>query len=377
MNHTKKILTLFTVLLTSWTFAQEIPYPESQVISGIEIDWSTHQRHAKGSDNFQLTWADDGHQYGIWGDGGGFAGSDGRYRVSFGVARIEGDYDNYKGYDRYGHKESAEYEAKIKGKSWGLVCVGGNLYAWIHPDREEGWGGWAQHHSESKLYVSKDKGASWKATDWVFSPEENLTGGGILQFGKNGAGASDKFVYHYFVHPDILLDPDKGESELMLPGKIYLSRVHRDRLMKRKTYEFFGGFSGDKPIWVKNVDDKKPIFEDSNGVGTPMGISYNPGLERYLLCTGHSKGHSGLLGVFEAPAPWGPWSTVTYATNETWFGHDYDPSIMPRTTFFWCVPTKWMSEDGRSATLVFTGGWESGGVYNDSFNTVRVRFAKP
>ena len=41
----------------------------------MNIDWSTHQRHAPGSDNFQLTWADDGHQYGIWGDGGGFAGT--------------------------------------------------------------------------------------------------------------------------------------------------------------------------------------------------------------------------------------------------------------------------------------------------------------
>jgi len=65
------------------------PYPKSQIISGMDIDWTNHRRHAQGSDNFQLTWADDDHQYGIWGDGDGFAATNGKYRVSMGVARIE------------------------------------------------------------------------------------------------------------------------------------------------------------------------------------------------------------------------------------------------------------------------------------------------
>jgi arylsulfatase A-like enzyme len=77
------------------------PYPESQIISGMDIDWTTHQRHAEGSDNFQLTWADDDHQYGIWGDGDGFAATNGEYSVSMGVARIEANYIDYTGYDRY------------------------------------------------------------------------------------------------------------------------------------------------------------------------------------------------------------------------------------------------------------------------------------
>ena len=116
MNYKLLVLPLFT-FLTIRSSAQQLPYPASRVIGGIEIDWSTHQRHAVGSDNFQLTWADDDHQYGIWGDGGGFAGtSTNKFRVSFGVARIEGDHDNYRGYDRYGHKDAAEYEARIKGK---------------------------------------------------------------------------------------------------------------------------------------------------------------------------------------------------------------------------------------------------------------------
>jgi hypothetical protein len=374
MKKSKLASTLVFLWLSVCSLAQELPYPESSVITGITTDWTTHQRHAQGSDNFQLTWADDNHQYGIWGDGDGFVGTDGKYRVSFGVARIEGDHDNYKGYDRYGHKESAEYEAKIKGKSWAIISVSGNLYAWVHPDKEGGWGNWASHHSESRLFMSKDKGASWKGAKWAFYPDDNLIGGAILQFGKDNEGAIDNYVYHYLVHPHIKNDQAGNATELQVPGKIYLLRVNRKKLMKRKAYEFFAGMEGDKPLWTKNMEDKVPVFVDKNGVGTPIGISYNKALKRYLLTTEHSVAHSGMLGIFDAPNPWGPWSTVTYATDETWFGHD-NKEVVPANCFFWCFPVKWMSEDGRSATMVFTGGGR--GKNNDSFNTVRVKFTEP
>ena len=81
-----------------------------------------------------------------------------------------------------------------------------------------------------------------------------------------------------------------------------------------------------------------------------------------------------MLGIFESMNPWGPWSTVTYLTNETWFGYD-NQEIVPANCFFWCFPVKWISEEGDSATMVFTGGGR--GRDNDSFNTVRVKFLKP
>ncbi|MBE0534752.1 MAG: hypothetical protein IH624_03720, partial [Phycisphaerae bacterium] len=55
------------VLFSSAAHAQEAPYPPSPVIADMSLDWSTHQREALGSDNWQLTWADDDHQYGAWG----------------------------------------------------------------------------------------------------------------------------------------------------------------------------------------------------------------------------------------------------------------------------------------------------------------------
>ena len=362
---------LLFIIINLSSAAQDMPYSPSRKIKGMEIDWSTHQRHAPGSDNFQLTWADDNNQYGIWGDGDGFAGPNSRYRVSFGVARIEGDHNNYKGYDRYGHKESSESEATIKGKSWGIISVNGNLYAWVHPDKKGGWGNWADHNSESRMYSSKDKGASWQAANWAFTREDNLGGGNILQFGKDYTGAIDRYVYHYMVQQNAFTDTTGKEWELHIPGNIFLLRVRMDRLMEREAYEFFSGFKNQKPEWSKDVNAKKPVFSDMNGIGSPIGISYNSGLKRYLLTTEHSTPESGMIGVFDAPAPWGPWSTILYSNKETWFGHD-NPDIIPANCFFWCFPTKWMSDDGRSSTMVFTGAGR--GKNNDSFNTVNIKF---
>ena len=54
------------------------------------FDAASHRRAAEGSDNWPVTWSDDDHQYAVWGDGGGFNGTESDGRASFGVARIEG-----------------------------------------------------------------------------------------------------------------------------------------------------------------------------------------------------------------------------------------------------------------------------------------------
>ena len=174
-----------------FAFSQQLPYPRSTLIKDIEIDWPTHQRHAPGSDNFALTWADDGHLYGAWGDGGGFGSSNGKYRVSLGVARIEGDADNYRGINRYGHADNSEATATIKGKSWGMISVAGSLYMWVHPDQPGGWGNWGEIAKEARLHRSDDRGATWQAADWAFTKEDGLVGGNILQYGRDYTDSPD------------------------------------------------------------------------------------------------------------------------------------------------------------------------------------------
>ena len=109
------------------------PYRPSPVIAELRLDWSTHQRHAPGSDNWPMTWADDGHQYTAWGDGGGFGGTNSDGRSSLGVARVEGDWDDYRGYNVWGGKDP-EVPATFGGKSYGILSVGGVLSMWLAPD---------------------------------------------------------------------------------------------------------------------------------------------------------------------------------------------------------------------------------------------------
>src|SRR5690349_9031310 len=73
------------------------PYPRSPVIDRVEFDFQTHRRLAPGSDNWPTTWANDGHLYSVWGDGGGFGGTNSKGRVLLGVARIEGGPNDYIG----------------------------------------------------------------------------------------------------------------------------------------------------------------------------------------------------------------------------------------------------------------------------------------
>jgi hypothetical protein len=79
-------------------------------------------------------------------------------------------------------------------------------------------------------------------------------------------------------------------------------------------------------------------------------ISYNAGIGRYLMwqqiCSDKSMDtrFCGGVGIYEAPEPWGPWKTVYY--SEKW---DIGPGELG------CFPTKWMSEDGKTVYLVFSG----------------------
>jgi len=325
------------------------PYPPSKVITGVSFNWSSLKYLAPGSDNWAITWADDGHQYASFGDGGGFGGSNTDGRVSLGLARVEGTVDAYKGYNRWGGKNT-EYPAQFSGKSYGIICIDGVLYKWVSP------GSNVTNYTEVVLAKSTDHGAHWTKGSWKFTQSQGLMIPTILQFGRDYAGARDTYVYHYFIHPS-----DTAKLEIQNPGKVYLARVPKSQMMTQSAYEFFAGLdSSGNPRWSTSVSSKVPVFQDlNNGIGWTLSVSYNPGLKRYLLTTEHTQSvpYGGNIGVFDAPEPWGPWTTVLYETP--WTGSK-------NACFFWNFSNKWLSSDGRNFTLVFSG--------NDRWNTVKGTF---
>ncbi|HEY7529933.1 MAG TPA: DUF4185 domain-containing protein [Gemmatimonadota bacterium] len=307
----------------------------------IAFDFRTHQRLAEGSDNWPLTWADDDHQYTSWGDGGGF----GSERASLGVARIEGGPDAVRGVNVW---TGAEHPGVLRGKSYGIVSVDGVLWMWVSP--RSGAFNW----DEARLYRSADHGATWTDTGVAFDgARDRVAIPSFLQFGRDYAGARDGFVYVYATNFHL------RDWVVQRPGEIVLLRVPRGSLADRGSWEFFAGLDAEgRPRWTADVAGREPVLRDPNGVMHTSAI-HNPGLARYLLVTSHSQASAGNIAIRAAPEPWGPWTTVLYESS-------WGVPHVPANTFYWNFSPKWLSADGRSFVMVFTGTDE-----NDSWNLVR------
>ena len=342
----------FCMLFSSLGFSSlampKSPYPPSPVIQEMVIDWDTLEWHAGGSDNWPITWAADDHQYTSWGDGGGFGGSNQEGRVSLGVARIEGDWDDYRGYNVWGGL-NGENPATFEGKSYGILALQGRLYKWVSPGSDY------HNYREARLAVSTDYGATWKNEEWAFTQEDKIVLPTFLQFGQDYSGARDSFVYIYAIRLQ-----DARQLQVQKPGQVDLMRVQTRSLIDKEAYQYFSGVDEDgRPIWDTDPANRRPVFENPQGVGWNVSVIYNAGLGRYLLATEHSRSFEGNLSLFDAGEPWGPWTTVGYYNQWEDAGRN----------FFWNFSNKWTSDDGKEFTLIYTGIGES-----DAWHSVRGSF---
>ena len=300
------------------------PYPPSPVIAG--IDWAppeTVRRLAKGSDNWPLTWADDDALYTAYGDGRGFEPFV-REKRSLGLARLEGAPGDFRGLNVRSPTAEAIGDGARGRKASGVLCVGGVLYLW------------ARNADNARLGWSSDHGATWTWADWKFT--ESLGCPTFLNFGRDYAGARDAYVYVY--------SPD-ADSAYVRADRMVLARAPKDRLRDRAAYEFLVrlGPSG-QPEWTADVSRRGAVFSHA-GACYRSSVSYNAGLRRYLWCQtgrGTDPRFAGGFAIYDAPEPWGPWTTA-YAADP-W---DVGPGESMH------LPTKWMSADGLTVHLVFSG----------------------
>ena len=311
----------------------QAPYPPSQVITG--ITWAPREsivRQAQDSDNWPLTWGDDDNQYTAWGDGHGFAPMI-KEKLSLGFSRVNGRAEHFAGVNiRSASGEQTGNGAKGK-KASGMLMVDRVLYMWV------------RNAANSQLAWSEDHGQTWNWAEWKFTSGFGCPT--FLNFGKNYAGARDEFVYIY---------SHDSDSAYLPADRMVLARVPTNRIGNRDAYEFFAG-SGDggRPAWSKEIAQRGAVFSHS-GKCYRSGISYNASLKRYLWCQtlpGRDARFAGGFGIYDAPEPWGPWTTVYY--TEQW-------DVGPGDTC--SFPTKWMSED--AAYLVFSG--------EDSFSVRKATF---
>jgi hypothetical protein len=309
------------------------PYPPSPVIAG--IDWAPVEaiiRQAKDGDNWPVTWANDDAIYTCWGDGTGFLPKVER-KLSCGFARVAGSAEAFTGINIRSAAE--QLGAGRRGmKAWGILALEGKLYAWFgHANRN---GACAQ------LACSMDDSKTWTFADWQFD-EFGLVG--FINFGKGYAGARDEYVYAYS-HDGPRADTPADHFILM--------RAPKTKLMERNAWEFLQSVDANEPIWSADVNKRGAVFRHP-GNCLRSAITYNAGIKRYLWWQqiplpdgapdrGDTRFKGG-FGVYDAPEPWGPWTTA-------FFTQEWDVGPGEHGDF----PAKWMSLDGVRLALVFSGG---------------------
>ncbi len=301
--------------------------PESEVI-----------RMAEGSDNWPITWADDDNLYSAYGDGWGFDPKT-DIKLSLGIVRIEGSPPNIKGFNLRTNSGERVGQGKFGVKASGLISVNGVLYMLV------------RNEENSQLAISKDNGETWQWVDWTFA--ESFGCPTFLNFGRDYDDARDNYVYIY---------SQDANTAYEIADQMVMARVPKERIIDSRHYEYFAGLDSQmQPLWSEDIHKRKGVFMNP-GKCYRSGISYNPGLEKYFWCqiipyaaSQEGPRFDGGLGIFEAPEPWGPWKTVYYTRK--W-------DMGPGETM--SIPTKWISEDGHTAHLVFSG--------NDYFSVREVRF---
>jgi CubicO group peptidase (beta-lactamase class C family) len=299
------------------------PYPPSPVIK--EVRWAPPdqiRRAARGSDNWPLTWADDGHLYTAYGDGNGFEPQI-PDRLGLGFARVEGGPADFRGVNIRSPTGEQLGSGPAGRKASGLLMVDGVLYLWT------------RNVGPARLARSADHGRTWTWADWGFATAFACPT--FLNFGRDYAGARDGFVYVY---------SHDGDSAYRPADRMILARVPKGRIMEREAYEFFAGLNAGSPTWTRDLGRRGAVFTHE-GKCYRSGISYNAGLGRYLWCQilpGDDPRKGGGFGLYDAPEPWGPWTTAFF--TESW-------DVGPGETS--SVPTKWISPDGTTIHLVFSG----------------------
>ncbi|MBN1670677.1 MAG: DUF4185 domain-containing protein [Kiritimatiellae bacterium] len=323
------------------------PYPVSPVIEAVAWDAASLRSAASGSDNWPVTWARDGHLYAAWGNGGGFGGTDRDGRTPCGVARVEGGPDDWRGFNIVGGKAPESSFVPFPGKPTGILCVDGVLYMGVLDD---------ESRKRVAIFRSADHGRTWQGVGggwgrhWHFDRADGaFIRPSFLQFGPGYRGARDDYVYMY---GPLTHDPACPEAST----QIALLRVHRTRVLDEAAYEYFVRLDTyGAPAWSKRISQRGPVLTDPKGVGDRIRIVYNPGIRRYLLTAWHGS-RTG-WGLFDAPEPWGPWTTAAYL--EDWLSAD--------EKYGFALPQKWMSADGTEMVMLFSGR----GRY-DAFNTIRA-----
>ncbi len=300
------------------------PYPPSPVIES--LTWappSSIVRKAAGSDNWPTTWGDDGAIYTAYGDGYGFEPLLPE-KLGLGFARLKGPPESFNAINIRSPTGENKGSGPNGKKASGLLMVNGVLYMWT------------RNAANAQLAWSTDHARTWTWSDWKFTTSFGHPT--FLNFGPNYAGARDRYVYVYSTDAD---------SAYLPSSRMILARVPIEHIRRREAYQFFEKLEAGHPVWTNDIAKRGPVFENSPDLCYRTQVTYNAGLKRYFMnqiLPGESPRFKGGFGIYDAPEPWGPWTTAFF--TPAW---DVGPGESSN------FPAKWMSHDGKTMYLVSSG----------------------
>ena len=289
-------------------------------------------RTAKDGDNWPLTWADDDALYTTWGDGTGFVPKVEK-KLSMGFARITGHRTISAATTSAPPPSNSARAARARkaGAScaWMACSISGSGTPTTGRDAQLAW--------------SRDHAKTWTFADWKFAEFGMM---GFVNFGKDYAGARDEFVYAYS-HDDPRADTPADRFILM--------RAPKDSSRSARHGSSSSKLDADgQPVWTRDIAAARrgfrkprrlPALRDDllraaarylwwQHLPQPPGVTNDRGDTRF----------TGGFAVYDAPEPWGPWTTAFF--TERW---DVGPGEHGD------FPAKWMSADGMTLHLVFSG----------------------
>lgn len=147
-----------------------------------------------------------------------------------------------------------------------------------------------------------------------------------------------------------------GNGDSIYLFRVVLKEPKAENILSPSEWEIYGGINAEgKPLWVRDIAKIKPLLTWQDTLGQ-VSVSYNKGLKRYVMCISplmnqphwHAKADGrfrprGAM-ILESDNLWGPYRLVHFLE---WFGA-YNLSM----------PGKFISEDGKTGWLLYSGGLE-------------------
>jgi hypothetical protein len=367
------VLILLTVLvagcLTAGAASAASPYPASGILGGISWDLSSKQRYAStattpaGSDIWDSMWASDGNVYGAWGDGAGFACTS---KHQIGVTKLVGSPPStLTGTDFCGGSPPAGScltLSTIGGKPRGVVALPTSTMYMFHLIQDK--------CTAEVLAKSTNNGTSWadvNPTTLTWPDANGFSPGSILQYGQAQAGslapesAPTRYIYIY------------GHKGTDLTHQ-YLARVDMTggAIESTTNWSYFSG-TAMSPAWSSSSASATVVFTDPDHSQT-IQVTFDKSIGRYIAYNDHGSTCGGpcerQVGLFDAPSPWGPWTTFDYEENfdNTGCGSN---CLGNGEAVGWSMMQKWFSSDGLTIWPEYNSTDLSATALYDSLNLIK------